>query len=385
MMRVLLVGEFSRLHNSLKEGLEKLGHDVFIIGIGGDSFKNYPVDIDIDVRFLKYKIPEFIAKVIRKLTKIDLFSIERVLHFLWNLHLFKGYDVVQLINEQALRTFPKAEIFLLKKLMKYNKKMFVLSCSVDSINMEYAFARKFKYSVITPLLENPKDVNVAKSYAYYHVFKTEKYQELSAFIYKNVNGVVSSDMDYHLPLLGHEKYLGLIPNPINNELIEPLPFKQGEKIKIFHAINSRMYLQKGNVYFEKALKIISEKYSDLVEITVVKNVLYTTYINMYNDCHILLDQIFAYDQGYNALEAMAKGKVVFTGAEEEFLEFYGLEKNEVCINAEPCVDSVVKELENLILNPIKLEDISNNAVRFIEKEHNYIKIAQKYIAVWNSN
>ena len=31
-MKVLLVGEYSRLHNSLKEGLQKLGHEVFIVG-----------------------------------------------------------------------------------------------------------------------------------------------------------------------------------------------------------------------------------------------------------------------------------------------------------------------------------------------------------------
>jgi hypothetical protein len=33
---------------------------------------------------------------------------------------------------------------------------------------------------------------------------------------------------------------------------------------------------------------------------------YTTYINSYNKAHILLDQTYAYDQGYNALEAMAR-------------------------------------------------------------------------------
>jgi hypothetical protein len=38
---------------------------------------------------------------------------------------------------------------------------------------------------------------------------------------------------------------------------------------------------------------------------------------IYNKSHIVLDQVFSYDQGYNALEAMAKA-VVFTGAETEF-------------------------------------------------------------------
>ena len=66
-----------------------------------------------------------------------------------------------------------------------------------------------------------------------------------------------------------------------------------------------------------------------------ENIPYNDYISIYNKAHILLDQVFAYDQSYNALEAMAKGKVVFTGAETEFLNQYQLQEDEVCINALP--------------------------------------------------
>ena len=45
-MKILLIGEYSRLHNSLKKGLEELGHKVTLVGTG-DLFKNYPVDISI--------------------------------------------------------------------------------------------------------------------------------------------------------------------------------------------------------------------------------------------------------------------------------------------------------------------------------------------------
>ena len=54
-MKILLVGEFSRLHNSLKEGLLALNHDVLLIG-EGDNFKNYPIDIFIGVIFFEKKI-----------------------------------------------------------------------------------------------------------------------------------------------------------------------------------------------------------------------------------------------------------------------------------------------------------------------------------------
>jgi hypothetical protein len=49
---------------------------------------------------------------------------------------------------------------------------------------------------------------------------------------------------------------------------------------------------------------------------ITKSIPYKDYINLYKS-HIVLDQVFSYDQGYNALEAMAKA-VVFTGAETEF-------------------------------------------------------------------
>ena len=95
--------------------------------------------------------------------------------------------------------------------------------------------------------------------------------------------------------------------------------------------------------------------------------------------------VYAYDQGYNALEAMGSGKVVFTGAEQEWLDYYGLEKNTVAINAEPNVDSIVENLEWLINNPEQITIISKNAREFIEERHNYINIAQEYLNLWTKN
>lgn len=80
---------------------------------------------------------------------------------------------------------------------------------------------------------------------------------------------------------------------------------------------------------------------------------------------------------------MAKGKVVFTGAETEFIKHYQLEEP-VAINAIPNVNSIVKELSFLIENPEKIVEISKRTKKFIEKEHNYIKIAEKYIDAWRT-
>ena len=42
-MKILLVGEYSRLHNSLKEGLIANGHQVVLVS-AGDYFKKYDTD-----------------------------------------------------------------------------------------------------------------------------------------------------------------------------------------------------------------------------------------------------------------------------------------------------------------------------------------------------
>ena len=136
---------------------------------------------------------------------------------------------------------------------------------------------------------------------------------------------------------------------------------------------------------EEALKIIQQKHDAKVNIKTTRSLPYADYIKVYNNAHIVLDQVYSYDQGYNALEAMAKGKVVFTGAEQEWLNHYDLKEDSVAINALPNAESIAEKLEWLILNPDKIEDISKNARAFIEKEHDYIKIAQKYVGLWEQD
>ena len=81
---------------------------------------------------------------------------------------------------------------------------------------------------------------------------------------------------------------------------------------------------------------------------------------------------------------MAFGKVVFTGAEKEFLENYSIQEDEVCINALPNTQEIVKKLSWLIENPDKIVEIGKNARNFIEKHHHYKKVAEKYLEAYRT-
>ncbi len=380
-MQILLLGEYSRLHNTLKEGLISLGHDVIIVG-DGDGFKNFPIDISIRPVFMDIPFNRFFRKVIYKIFRFDLSTLEKGLRFYFQLKRLKSFDVVQLINEKPIKTVAIFERYLLKKLFQQNSNVFLLSCGIDVINLEFMLQKGFRYSMLDPYIENP---DLKNEYLYIYDYKRRSHRKTHNLVFKNIRGVIATDFDYVLPLLNHKLFSGLIPNPVNLDRISFKPLEIKNHVVIFLGINRGTYHKKGIPYFEEALKIVEKSHSEKVKIIRVESIPYNEYIELYKEAHILLDQVYAYDQGYNALEAMAAGKVVFTGAEKEFLEHYVLQEDEVCINALPNVDLLVEKLSWLIENPMKIIEIGNKARKFIEKEHNYKKIASTYLEQWGTS
>ena len=375
-MKILLIGEYSRLHNSLKEGLQKLGNDVTILGFK-DGFKDFPVDFPLEKKWDS----GFLKKIKLALLVLTGFDISVYLTYrqFWKKRKhFQDFDVVQLINENSFFCDYKYEKKILEYIFKHNKKVFLLSAGDDYMYVNYNFAHPENPSIIQPYLAGKiadKDFsNVLK-------FRTKPFEKLHQFIYENIQGVIATDLDYHIPPQNHSKYLGLIPSPMNLDKFPKSELEIIDKIVIFHGINRESYFKKGNDFFEKALEIIKEKYNEKVEILTVENVPYKQYINLYNKAHILLDQLYGHDQGSNGLEAMVKGKMVFTNASSVFEKQYNLTEK-IAINGLPDVNYLVNELSLLIENPAEIKAIGKRARIFIEKEHDYVKIAEKYLAVW---
>ena len=377
-MKILLLGEYSRLHNSLKEGLVSKGHEVIMVSTG-DDFKNYDVDYSIHSAFFsRFWLIRKAATLVYKTTAIDLEKIERVVRFYLLLPKLKGYDHIQLINSDAIETYPFLARFLYKKIFQNIESRSLLICGDETPVIDYLFKKEMKYSILTPYFE---DNSLRKLFKFPLKYRTKSYRKTFDWLNNNCTSLIVSDLDYKIPLEAMGYKPRFIPNPINTDTIEFKKLEINTKIVLFLGINRGSYIKKGIYFFEKALTLIKEKYDSKVEIIITENVPYNQYISLYNKAHILLDQIYAYDQGYNALEAMAKGKVVFTGAESEFTKHYNLIER-VAINALPDIDSLVNELSFLIENPNEIIAIGKRARAFIEKEHHYIKIAEKYLQVW---
>ena len=378
-MKILLIGEFSRLHNSLKEGLLALGHEVVLVN-NGDGFKKFPADISIRAAFLKSKLGNLPRQIWFRIFKYDLALLEHGIRFWLISNKLKNFDVVQLINETPIQTNSKLELFLLKRIFKQNEKVFLMCCGIDYMTVSHMLQQKDIYSVMNSYFENIPAAK--KQYDYFFDFLTKSHQKIHQFLYQNISGVIASDLDYVAPLIANEKYLGMVANPINIDKIGNVETTISGKTYIFLGINSGNSYTKGVSFFEKALAIIQQKYSNLVEIKITTDIPYSDYQKYFEKANIILDQVYGFDQGFNALEAMSKGKVVFTGAETEFLKHYDLKEDEVAINALPDVDYLVEKLSYLIENPSEIQRIGKNAVQFIIKEHHYVTQAQKYVTLW---
>lgn len=380
-MKILLFGEYSGFYNTLKDGLIKNGHEVLLTG-RSDVFKNYNLDISLEPKYFKNFIANAFRQLIHKFLKFDIADFEIYLRFKKNKQLFKNYDVVQLINEAPFQIHYSLELKLLKYIFNNNDNVFLSACGDDTSYITYLLKEHKKYSILSPYL---KDKTLIKHYLHSLSYIKPEKKKIHTLVYKYIKKVTPTSFDYTPAFRTNPRATVFIPLPVKINKLKYQKPNIKNKIIIFHGINTVNYYKKGNFIFNEALEIIKKKHSEKVEIITVESLPYIEYIKSYNKAHILLDQVYAYDQGCNALEAMAKGKVVFTGAEEDWVNHYKVEADTIAINAMPDPEKIAKKLEWLILNPDKIIEISKNARAFVEKEHDYLKIAKKYTDMWQES
>lgn len=374
-----MLGEYSGFFSTLKEGLQFHGHDVTHVA-RKDGFKSYEIDYSVESLLFQKKLLHFLRMVILRITTFDIADLEIYYKFHKLKPFLKNFDAVQLINVFPFQTHPFLEKKCLKFIFKNNPNVFLSACGDDYGYVTFLMNSKLDYHILSPYLKNKK---LKKHYKYVLKNLEKNRIKLYHFVIKNIKAIIPSDFDYMMAYRNHEKVLPLIPNPVNCDRLKYQEPHLAEKIIIFHGINDVNYIKKGNDIFEKALEVINRKYAPKIEIIRTKSLPYQQYIKSYKRTHILLDQIYAYDQGFNALEAMAQGKVVFTGAGKEWLEYYNLKENTVAINALPDAEKLIEQLEWLILHPEDIIKIAKNARAFVEREHFYLEVAKKYLNYWN--
>lgn len=364
-MRILLIGEYSRVHLTLAEGLRSMGHEV-VVASDGDGFKNYPRDIDLS----------------RKSSGV-MDTLSSLISVTGKFKKFKDYDVVQLINPGFTTQNVRINNYLYKNLKKNNKKVFLGAFGDDSYWVRACLGNEiFDYS---EFFVDGKAINVDFNQRFIDKWIDTPLEISNKLMAESSDGIVACLYEYYVayePFFANK--VRYIPLPLNTSQIEFQPIEEEpEKVNFFIGINKVREKFKGTDVMEKALARVKDKYPDKVTITRVESVSYDVYKQLMSEAHVVLDQLYSHTPAMNALLAMAQGKVLVGGGEPYIYDLYGEYENRPIINVHPTEDDVFEKLEWIVLNKKEIPQISRNSRLFVEKNHDYMTVSKKYLDFWS--
>jgi len=349
-MKILLIGEYSGVHNNLKKGLKALGHEV-TLAADGDGHKKYRYD---------FKISPFKGKLLALLN---------LLYMVINFNKFVGYDVIQFINPGVLPYYlyyfgiPQL-LFLL------NKKKVYYVCGTDP-----AFLNSQKLFNYFPL-DDPNSIDYPQyNWAYFNYYRW--------FINK-IDVIVPSMYSYYVGYSWNTKLSKLIPLPGSGGNIKQNTKIHSQKIKVLFGV--LRYDFKGAKFIYEALSRLENEFGNIVEITIVEKLSHNEYLQILKNHDILIDQCKSYDYGMNAIIGMENGLIVLSGNEKksnEFLGYYNME-NPV-INITPNTNQIYDVIKSLILlEPSYLNELKNSSLSWVNKVHNLKNISDSFIELYSA-
>ena len=355
-MKVLLLGEFSALHKNLKEGLQRIGHEV-VVAASGDGFKKIPADISFDAT-----LPSLLG------------SLECRLKPLFLVGKMAGFDVVQLINPFIFSRCMFPALYLYEKIVKHNNRFFILGAGDDAYFWRYA-RKAMRYS--------PHDDFLKYDYKNQNFYMdSDRALRFNEQVVDLSRGVIPIMYEYEVGYESHKKRLPTIPIPINTDEIKFQENIAKKKLVVFHGLNR--YGFKGTRHVESAFEYLSKKYPKDLELIINKQMPLSQYLDVMTRTNIVIDQVNSYSLGVNGVYALAMGKVVMGGAEPESLSSLGVTSSPV-INVIPNATSLIEEIEKLLDEKKELERLGLQSRIFAENVHGYKKVAQQYIDVWSAH
>jgi glycosyltransferase involved in cell wall biosynthesis len=203
--------------------------------------------------------------------------------------------------------------------------------------------------------------------------KIEKFNKYADHIF-----ALNPDLMYFLP----KDKTTFLPYTISGwDNIHPVKYKIDKKIKIIHAPTNRS--AKGSKYIINALKNLEKKYKN-IELVIIEKIPRKDALKLYQESHIIIDQVLIGWYGAFAAEAMKMGKPVAVFIRKEDLKLIpsqmAHELEETVININPF--NIEEELSKYIENPKFLYEKSEASLTYVNKWHDPIYVAGLVIDIY---
>ena len=354
-MKVLLLGNWSGMASQMCEGLRTFGHEVTLAAFQ-DGFKgNYGADIDLSEKHTGS--PRLDAAYnLMKLTSLK-----------------EEYDVIHLQTPYLFAGSTLLFLGILKNILKSGK---IISLSLAGDDYYY-WKVSPQHLAYGPWQDTVKIDHRGRT----PFFATRPSKFINDWTVRQADIIIPACYEYIMGYRDNTKIYKHIPFAFDVKSVVPKYPEEifNRKIRILHAESRPGF--KGSRHIMGALRRIEREHPDEVEVLFFKHVPYGEYKLLLEQTDIVLDQANSYSWGMNAVEALALGKVVFSGAESEALAFYGV-KDCPIINMEPDEDQIYARLCDLLQTPSRLSVLGRESRAFAESFHGFDHVIPELVRAW---
>ncbi len=393
-MKILLIGEASFLHNTLKKGLLERGHRVFTMS-DGNGWHDAPRDIDLrrNLRWGKFGGLWVVWQLLRHLPQLC------------------GNDVVQIHNYQFVPLMYRWNTLLLR-FLKLTNRCVVKGCFGDDPQIFRRQAQgvpAYSDTYWSGQLQNTDQHRDRIAEVVEHGAEAS-WRKTTTMADALVPCLYEYWLDYNEP--PYAAKLHYIPLPIECEKM--VRWCDGEMVKCVvndtpshpndsqlptnlttspsHHLTILIGLQPKRDFMKGAMKIatfvdeVARRHPGKVQIKYVEGVPYDEYMRLLAEADVLVDQLYSYTPSMNSLAAMARGTVVIGGGEEEYYEFIGEDTLRPIINVRPDVpdEENIATIERALFTDGTLERMAQESIQFVHKYHDYRHVAEQYEQLYRS-
>ena len=406
-MKILLIGEASFLHNTLKKGLVERGHRVTTMS-DGNGWHDAPRDIDLrrNLRWGKFGGLWVVWQLLRHLPQLC------------------GNDVVQIHNYQFVPLMYRWNTLLLR-FLKLTNRCVVKGCFGDDPQIFRRQAQgvpAYSDTYWSGQLQNTDQHRDRIAEVVEHGAEAS-WRKTTTMADALVPCLYEYWLDYNEP--PYAAKLHYIPLPMECEKMvrwcdgemvkcvcngEMVRWCNGEMVRCVgnvttspshpnnsqlapsHPITILIGLQPKRDFMKGAMKIatfveeVAHRHPGKVQIKYVEGVPYDEYMRLLAEADVLVDQLYSYTPSMNSLAAMARGTVVIGGGEEEYYEFIGEDTLRPIINVRPDVpdEENIATIERALFTDGMLERMQREGVEFVHKYHDYRHVAEQYEQLYRS-
>lgn len=370
-MKILLIGEASFLHNTLKKGLLERGHRVLTMS-DGNGWHDAPRDIDLrrSGRWGKLGGLRVVWQLLRHLPQLC------------------GNDVVQIHNYQFVPLMYRWNTLLLR-FLKLTNRCVVKGCFGDDPQIFRRQAQgvpAYSDTYWSGQLQNAELHRDRIAEVVEHGAEAS-WRNTTAMADALVACLYEYWLDYNEP--PYAAKLHYIPLPMEcEEMVRwcDLTTSPSHHLTILIGLQPKRDFMKGAMKIATFVEEVARRHPGRVQIKYVEGVPYDEYMHLLAKADVLVDQLYSYTPSMNSLAAMARGTVVIGGGEEEYYEFIGEKTLRPIINVRPDAsdEENIATIERALFTDGTLERMAQESIAFVRKYHDYRCVAEQYEQIYSS-